>query len=122
MPAALLRTVVDSPATRALRRLAGRGLAQVPQRVRSHVVLRPVRHFPREASTAALIVGSTVVACDSGPTAPGEAATTTATDVSALMGGDTRVSTIPIGGRILVRRGTMSSNTRPAWPTRGSRR
>lgn len=107
----LLRTA-GSPATRVPRLLAVRVLAQVLRRVRLGVVPLRVRHSRLEVST----VGSTdLAACDSGPMASGGTATTTAMDAWVLMGGDTRVSTTPIGGRILVRRSTMTSNTRPAW-------
>ena len=115
MSAALLRTVEASPATPALQLSAVCGRVLVPQRVRSLAPLR-IPHSPLAASTAATAV--MVAVCDSGLMAAEATATTTATDAWVLMGGDTRVSTILIGGRILVRRSIMTSNTRPAWPTR----
>ena len=91
-------------------------------RVSRHILPRPARlrvqHSPPEGTTGA----STILASEFayGLMASELAATTTATDVEALtdIWGDTRVSTIPTGGRILVRRSTMTSNTRPAWPMR----
>jgi hypothetical protein len=108
----LLRTA-GLPAIRVVPLSAGRALAQVSRAVRLPVVLQlPVRGSPHEPSTGASAILAS--ACDSELAASGAIATTTATDAWVLMGGETRVSTIPIGGRILVRRSTMTSNTRLA--------
>ncbi len=121
----LARTVVGSAATRVLRLSAVRVRGQVPRRARSplgHSPLVPlrVRHSPRaHLIIGDLAEGSIVTAGrDLGLTVLAAIAITTGMDVWALTGGDTRVSTIPTGGRILVRRSTTTSNTRLGWRTR----
>ena len=113
-----LRRTAGLSAIRVVPPSAERTLVRVSRRIPPRPALLRVRHFPPEGTTGA----STILASEfaSGLMASERIATTTAMDVEALtdIQGDTRASTILIGGRILVRRSTMTSNTRPAWPTR----
>ena len=108
----LLRTA-GLPAMRVVPLSVGRALGQVSRLVHLPVVLQlPVRGSPHEPLTGASAILASE--CGSGLMVAEATATTTATDAWVLTGGDMGVSTIPIGGRILVRRSTMTSNTRLA--------
>ena len=102
------------PAIRVVVLSAVRGLVPVSRRILSRVVPFLILRFPHEVLIEASAVR--VLVCESELMASETTATTTATAVADCMG--MRVHTIHTGGGILVRRSTMTSNTRRVWPTR----